>query len=235
MQEKISLDKLEKSLALNFNNKKILEEAFTHGSYLNENRGQKRNNNERLEFLGDAVLELVVSEYIYQKYPKLEEGKMTKIRAALVCEPALVKYTELLGLAPYIMLGKGEEMVAGRERPALLADVFEAFVAAIYLDQGLDVVKSFLEKNILNQVKEDDFAQVKDHKSLLQELVQEKNLGELSYRVIGETGPAHDKTFISQVILGGEPKGQGRGKTKKEAEQMAAANSLEDLRSKKTK
>ena len=134
MQEKISLDKLEKSLALNFNNKKILEEAFTHGSYLNENRGQKRNNNERLEFLGDAVLELVVSEYIYQKYPKLEEGKMTKMRAALVCEPALVKYTELLDLAPYIMLGKGEEMVAGRERPALLADVFEAFVVVIYLD-----------------------------------------------------------------------------------------------------
>jgi ribonuclease III len=214
---------------LSFENEDLLKQAFTHSSYVNEHRLIAREDNERLEFLGDAVLELLVSRYLFKSYPEMKEGQLTKLRAAIVCEPSLVVLANKCHFGELIFLGRGEEATGGRTRPALLADVFEAFIGALYLDQGLNVVEHFLEAVMYPQIVAGAFSLVMDYKSQLQEMVQRKNLGVLDYEVISEKGPAHHKEFISNVKLNGNVLGTGKGRTKKESEQKAAHIALQSL------
>ncbi|WP_236838700.1 ribonuclease III [Caldalkalibacillus salinus] len=227
---RMKFDKLQEKINIKFNNDKILIQAFTHSSYVNEHRGQPFEDNERLEFLGDAVLELTVSKYLYTHYPKMSEGEMTKLRAAIVCEPSLVKFAEDLHFGELILLGKGEEMTGGRERPALLADVFESFIGALYLDQGLDIVYRFLSIHVFPKVTDGEFSQVIDYKSQLQEYVQHDSRGDISYAIVQEKGPAHNREFVSEVFLNDESLGIGVGRSKKEAEQHAAEQALKVLK-----
>ncbi|MFD2371253.1 ribonuclease III [Brevibacillus sp. GCM10020057] len=225
----MSFAQLQERIGVRFHDESVLRQAFTHSSYVNEQRGKRIQDNERLEFLGDAVLELTVSQFLYKTFPKMSEGEMTKLRAAIVCEPSLVKFAELLNFGDLVLLGKGEELTGGRQRPALLADVFEAFVGALYLDQGLDAVFSFMEKYVYPRIDKGEFAQVTDFKSQLQEFVQQDNLGDIQYRIVEEKGPAHNREFVSEVLLNNRSLGVGSGRSKKEAEQQAAARALVKL------
>lgn len=218
---------LQDHLQIHFNDELILQQAFTHSSYVNENRGKTSQDNERLEFLGDAVLELGVSQYLYRTYPNMAEGELTKLRASIVCEPALVGFANDLSFDQYVLLGKGEERTGGRKRPALLADVFEAFVGALYLDQGYDVVLAFLEKYLYPKIEKGAFSHAMDYKSQLQELVQQNRDAVIEYEIVEEKGPAHDREFIANVHLNQEIAGVGHGRTKKEAEQRAAKKALD--------
>lgn len=224
----------QKAIGISFANVKLLKQAFTHSSYVNEHRKRIFEDNERLEFLGDAVLELTVSQFLYKKYPTMSEGEMTKLRAAIVCEPSLVSFANELEFGKLILLGKGEEMTGGRERPALLADVFEAFIGALYLDQGLETVITFLQTIVFPKINAGAFSHVMDFKSQLQELIQRDGTGVIEYRVLQEKGPAHNKEFVSKVTLNGKELGIGTGKSKKEAEQHAAQMALEVLQGKTT-
>ncbi|UFJ42078.1 ribonuclease III [Brevibacillus humidisoli] len=217
---------LQEKIGVRFRDERVLRQAFTHSSYVNEQKGRRICDNERLEFLGDAVLELTVSQFLYKSFPNMSEGEMTKLRAAIVCEPSLVKFAELLQFGELVLLGKGEELTGGRQRPALLADVFEAFIGALYLDQGLEVVFRFMEKYVYPRIDKGEFTQVTDFKSQLQEYVQQENMGDLQYRIIQEKGPAHNREFVSEVLLNDKPLGTGTGRSKKEAEQRAAARAL---------
>jgi ribonuclease III len=219
---------------IHFENEKLLKQAFTHSSYVNEHRRKPYEDNERLEFLGDAVLELTVSQFLFKKYPMMSEGELTKLRAAIVCEPSLVSFANELGFGQLILLGKGEEMTGGRERPALLADVFEAFIGALFLDKGIETVIQYLTKVVFPKINEGAFSHVMDFKSQLQELIQRDGTGVIEYRVLHEKGPAHNKEFVSRVLLNGEELGTGTGKSKKEAEQHAAQMALEVLKAKTT-
>lgn len=211
---------LEDVLGFRFNNKALLTEALTHSSYGNEHNMPY---NERLEFLGDAVIELLMSQYLYLNQ-NISEGQMTKKRAQSVCEEALVKYASKIKLSDYILLGHGEELSNGRQRPAIIADCFEALFGAIYLDQGYFVAFEMFEKLVIPHL--DLLNDIKDYKSTLQEYVQSfKNT--LTYELINEEGPAHDKTYTVKVLMDGICLGVGVGKTKKEAEQMAAKEALE--------
>jgi ribonuclease-3 len=222
------------TIGITIENEKLLKQAFTHSSYVNEHRRKPFEDNERLEFLGDAVLELTVSQFLFKKYPLMTEGELTKLRAAIVCEPALVSFADELCFGKLILLGKGEEITGGRERPALLADVFEAFIGALYLDQGIETVIKFLEIVIFPKINAGAFSHVMDFKSQLQELIQQDGSGTLEYRVLQEKGPAHNKEFISKVSLNGKELGVGNGKSKKEAEQHAAKMALNVLTDKTT-
>ncbi|GHH96528.1 ribonuclease III [Neobacillus kokaensis] len=225
---------LQQLIGIVFQNEKLLRHAFTHSSYVNEHRKKPFEDNERLEFLGDAVLELTVSQFLFKKYPTMTEGELTKLRAAIVCEPSLVTFANELGFGKLILLGKGEEMTGGRERPALLADVFEAFIGALYLDQGIETVIGFLEKTVFPKINAGAFSHVMDFKSQLQELVQRDSTGVIEYCVLQEKGPAHNKEFVSKVTLNGEELGIGTGRSKKEAEQHAAQMALSVLKTKAT-
>ena len=220
---------LQEELNIYFRNKSLLYQAFTHSSYVNEHRRKLFTDNERLEFLGDAVLELSVSKYLFERYPHMSEGELTKLRASIVCEPSLVIFANELNFGKYVLLGKGEELTGGRERPALLADVFESFIGALYLDQGLEVVVEFLERIVFPKVEVGAFSHVMDFKSQLQEMVQQSNNGTLHYEIVDEKGPAHNRTFVSRVLLNDKELGIGRGKSKKEAEQQAAQNAMVTL------
>ncbi|MFD1031003.1 ribonuclease III [Metaplanococcus flavidus] len=224
-----AFQQLQQELDVNFQNPALLYQAFTHSSYVNEHRRKKFTDNERLEFLGDAVLELSVSHYLYMKYPDMSEGELTKLRATIVCEPSLVIFANELNFGKYILLGKGEELTGGRTRPALLADVFESFVGALYLDQGLEPVVSFLEVILFPKVEIGAFSHVMDYKSQLQEIVQQKNSGTLSYEIIDEKGPAHSRIFVTRVTLADKELGIGNGRSKKEAEQQAAQLAIRKL------
>lgn len=226
----VDFQQLQKTINVQFKNEKLLKQAFTHSSYVNEHRGKPFQDNERLEFLGDAVLELTVSQFLFIHFPKMSEGEMTKLRAAIVCEPSLVRFAESLEFGKLVLLGKGEEMTGGRRRPALLADVFEAFIGALYLDQGLEIVNVFLHTFVFPSVDRGEFTKVTDYKSQLQEFVQRINLGEISYKIVEEKGPAHNREFVSEVLLNGSSMGSGMGRSKKEAEQHAAAVALEKLK-----
>ncbi|TCP29148.1 RNAse III [Scopulibacillus darangshiensis] len=219
-----------KDMSLNFTNETLLKTAFTHSSYVNEHRHQIPEDNERLEFLGDAVLELLISQYLYKLYPTMNEGDMTKLRAAIVCEPSLVQFAQSLSFGEMIFLGRGEEATGGRKRPALLADVFEAFIGALYLDQGLDSVNGLLDKVVYPKINDGAFSHVMDFKSQLQETVQRKNLGHMNYEVVSESGPAHHREFVSNAMLNGTVIGSGTGRSKKESEQHAAQQALEQLK-----
>lgn len=225
------LEALEERMGVRFRRRELLEQALTHSSYVNEMRarGQVIPDNERLEFLGDAVLQLAVSEFLFRAFPHMSEGEMTKLRASIVCEATLVTLAESLRFGEYIRLGKGEELTGGRARPSLLADAFEAVVGALYLDQGYDAVVSLLERLIFPRVRNGEFFYNNDYKSRLQEEVQRRNLGTLQYNIAAERGPAHHREFVSEVFLGDRLLGVGQGRSKKEAEQQAAAQALEKL------
>ncbi|MDC3423609.1 ribonuclease III [Aquibacillus sp. 3ASR75-11] len=220
---------LQQKLQVTFNDESILRQAFTHSSYVNEHRKKVFEDNERLEYLGDAVLELGISQYLYRSYPKMAEGEMTKLRAAIVCEPSLVSFAIDLQFGELILLGKGEEMTGGRNRPALLADVFEAFIGALYLDQGFDVVLTFLEKYVYPKISKGAFSHAMDYKSQLQEIVQSNKDGNVEYVIVNEKGPAHNREFVAQVMIKQQTAGIGYGRTKKEAEQRAAKKALDQF------
>ncbi|MBO0995472.1 ribonuclease III [Bacillus sp. SD088] len=220
-------------IGIQFQNERLLKQALTHSSYVNEHRKKNYEDNERLEFLGDAVLELTISQYLYKKFPTISEGELTKLRASIVCEPALVEFANELEFGDAVLLGKGEEMTGGRARPALLADAFEAVIGALYLDQGLDKVVALLEKVVYPKVDAGAFSHAMDFKSQLQEVVQKDGTRTLSYQILQEVGPAHNRIFISQVSLEGKILGEGKGRSKKEAEQHAAQMALDHLRSDK--
>lgn len=222
-------DELQRQLAIDFTDVSLLYNAFTHSSYVNEHRNRPYSDNERLEFLGDAVLELGVSQYLYGHEPTMSEGELTKLRAAVVCESSLVQFSKELSFGRYILLGKGEELTGGRERPALLADVFEAFIGALYLDQGMPKVITFLQKYVFPKIAEGAFSHVMDYKSQLQEIVQQKNEGTLLYEIVDEQGPAHAKKFITTVRIGEQILGKGVGRSKKEAEQEAAHRAIHQI------
>lgn len=216
------------SLKKYFKNEKLLTQALTHKSWVNENP-KKRRSNERLEFLGDAVLELVVSEKLYNKFPKKEEGYLTALRANLVNTVNLAKVATRLGAGEALFLSKGEEEGKGRKNPSLLADTVEAIIGALYVDQGMEACEEFIEKNVLNELEDKVKQPLKDAKSRLQELVQAKGLSAPKYKVIKESGPDHAKIFVTEVIIDGKTQGVGKGANKSIAAQKAAAKALENF------
>jgi len=225
----VEVEKFEKEFELQFNNKKLLIQAFTHSSYVNEHRQNKLMDNERLEFLGDAVLELGVSEYLYNDNVKMPEGEMTKLRAAIVCEESLYYFSKVLNFNEFVRLGRGEEQTGGRARQALLADVFEAFLGALFIDQGFKTVTEFLKKFVFPNIITGAFSYAMDYKSELQELIQRDKDFKLDYSIIEERGPSHSKEFVAEVKVNEKTTQIGIGKTKKEAEQRAAQNMLTKL------
>lgn len=217
------------NLNYNFKNKKLLKTALTHRSFLNESRGVKESN-ERIEFLGDAVLELVVSLYLYKKYPGLPEGKLTFMRSRLVQTKTLSLAAERLKLGVSLQMSKGEKDSGGEKNPSLLADVFEAVVGAIYLDSGLNEAFSFVEQNLLfpaEKMLADKLP--RDYKSKFQELIQAKGLPTPVYKIMDSFGPDHNKTFVTKVFVGKKVYAKGKGSSKQEAEQMAAKKALEKV------
>ena len=221
---------LEERLGYSFRNRALLETALTHSSYANENRASGILCNERLEFLGDSVLGVTVADFLYRHFPDMPEGRMTRLRAELVCEQSLHRVALELHLGDYLRLGKGEEHNGGRKRASILSDAVEAVIAAMYLDAGMETAAGFIHRCLLDDVRAIETPTFTDYKTSLQELVQRHSGQVLSYELVGEEGPDHAKTFRVQVCLNGDPIGRGIGRTKKEAEQAAAANALEALR-----
>ncbi len=221
---------LEEKLDYTFRDPALLENALTHSSRANESQG-KLQSNERLEFLGDSILGMIVADHLYRSHPDLPEGELTRTRAALVCEESLVLVAGELGLGEYLRLGKGEEAGGGRRRPSIRADAVEAVLAAVYLDGGLEPVRHIIQRYILSRER-DSLTRPRDYKTTLQELVQREGGQVLQYRLTGESGPDHDKRFTVEVDLNGAPLGSGSGHSKKEAEQMAAKAAIRKLRDK---
>lgn len=219
--------KLEEKLGYRFRNIGLLEHALTHSSYANEHRSSGITSNERLEFLGDSVLGMVVAEYLFAAHPNMPEGELTRTRAALVCETSLYEVACALNLGRYLRLGKGEDAGGGRTRPSILADATEATLAAVYLDGGIEPARAIIQTYILD--KEQEKSADRDYKTALQELVQRHPGQAVSYRLVDETGPDHARVFVMEVSVGGKPVGVGRGRSKKEAEQMSAKAALEKL------
>ena len=206
-----------------FQNEQLLKQALTHSSYANEKHLKKLSDNERLEFLGDAVLEVVSSEFLFANYPNLTEGQLTKLRASIVCEQTLAACTELIHLGDYLFLGKGEDRTGGRTRKSVLSDAMEAVIGAIYLDGGFASAKEFVHKFIMTDIEHKHLFY--DSKTILQEVVQGEH-EQLTYVLLGETGPDHDKTFEVGVLIGRKEISTGKGHTKKAAEQDAAYQAL---------
>ena len=218
---------LENDIGYEFNNKELLVNALTHTSYANEHKYKDVKDNERLEFLGDAVLELVTSEYLFTNMPDMPEGNMTKLRASLVCEPTLAIDARELKLEDYIYLGKGEEETGGRSRDSIISDAFEALIGAIYLDGGFEYARNFIVKFALNDIENKKLFH--DSKTMLQERVNSVKNGNLIYKIVGESGPDHNKSYDAVVMLDEMVIGKGVGHTKKAAEQQAAYKALKTL------
>ena len=221
------METLEEKLGYTFQNRKLLENALTHSSCANESGGRLASN-ERLEFLGDSILGMVVADHLFRNHPDLPEGVLTRTRAALVCEDSLVEVAEALDLGKYLLLGKGEEAGGGRQRPSIRADAVEAVLAAVYLDGGLGSARKIIQKYVLSKEIE-GLTKPRDYKTALQELVQRENGQVLQYRLTGESGPDHDKRFFVEVALNGKAVGSGTGRSKKEAEQMSAKAAIDAL------
>lgn len=221
------MESLEKKLGYTFRDRSLLSEALNHSSYANEHRSAEVSSNERLEFLGDSVLGFVTAEFLFKTYGKLPEGDLTRIRAALVCEQSLYEVAKGLDLGQYLKLGKGEEAGGGRQRQSILADATEAVFAAVYLDGGMERVRELICRVLLSRAPAAE--ERRDYKTTLQEIVQRRSGQVLTYHMVDESGPDHNKTFLFQVRLNGAPVGQGRGHSKKEAEQAAARDALEKL------
>lgn len=221
------IKELEQMIKYQFQNKKLLETALCHSSYANEHKMGRIACNERLEFLGDAVLELASSEFLFEEYSQMPEGELTRLRASLVCEPTLALCAREIELGSFLRLGKGEEMTGGRFRDSVTSDALEAVIGAIYLDGGFASAKEFIMRFVLNDIENKKL--FFDSKTIFQEMVQGKIPGDISYHLIGETGPDHDKTFLAEVLIGSTPMGEGKGRTKKAAEQMAAYHAIMKL------
>ncbi|MDD4334673.1 MAG: ribonuclease III [Desulfotomaculaceae bacterium] len=226
-KRKSCLEGLAKRLAVDWHDPDLLYQALTHSSFTYESRQNGFDNNQRLEFLGDVVLDLAVSDFLFRSYPNRDEGDLTKMRAALVCEPSLARVAKELGLGYCMRMGKGEERSGGRERPSILADVFEALLGAVYLDQGL-VVAGNLALQFLAPVIKDvlEGRLDRDYKTELQEIVQQHGGEQVQYEILREEGPDHEKTFTAGVLYKGELAGTGTGRSKKDAEQQAAKFTL---------
>lgn len=224
------MNELEQKLQYTFRDKSLLEHALRHSSYANESRARGVTSNERLEFLGDSVLGFVTAKYLYKHFPQMPEGRMTKLRAELVCENALHKVAQELDLGSYIRLGKGEELSGGRTRPSILADAVEATIAAMFLDGGMEIAEQFILSRVLTDLDHGVPVFNSDNKTCLQELIQQKSGQTLHYQVTGESGPDHCKQFNVSVYLNGRAVGSGVGRTKKEAEQAAAGDALGKLK-----
>lgn len=219
------MDGLEERIHYHFKNKQLLHEALSHSSYANEEK--KKRSNERLEFLGDSVLSIIVAQHLFTHYTHLPEGELTKLRASLVCEKSLYEFALQFGLNEFLLLGKGEEMTGGRERPSIIADAFEALLAAIYLDGGMDEATKFVLRFIPEHLSLKQAKGLNDYKTTLQEIIQQNREEKVEYVLICESGPDHDKTFEVEVHLNSNVIGRGSGKSKKQAEQLAAKEALE--------
>lgn len=225
MNKNTQLRELEEAIGYHFQDRSLLEKAMTHSSYINEHHLEKKDCNERLEFLGDAVLEIVSSEFLYFHYPEEAEGKLTRVRASIVCEPTLDYCARAFGLQKYLTLGRGEENTGGRNRASLVSDALEALIGAIYLDGGFANAKEFIHRFVLNDLEHKKL--FFDSKTILQEIVQkEDGGGHLTYELVGETGPDHDKIFHVRVLFDQREMGSGSGHTKKAAEQQAAYEAI---------
>ena len=224
------MQKLEEKIGYRFRDPELLLTALTHSSYANERHGDCQSY-ERLEFLGDSILGYVTAEFLYRHEPRLPEGRMTRLRAELVCEQSLHQTALRLDLGEYMRLGRGEEHTGGRQRPSILADMVESVIAAMYLDSGgLEEPRRFIMAQILQGVEIGETHRSADYKTELQELVQRRADQHIAYELIGESGPDHNKLFSFRVTINGESAGEGSGRTKKEAEQMAACEALRKLK-----
>lgn len=221
-------------LGYNFKNEKLFETAITHTSFTHENKNKEIENNERLEFLGDAVLELVISSYIFKKFEELSEGELTKLRASIVCEASLAERARVLKIGEKLKLGKGEEQTGGKDRDSLLADAFEAIIGAIYIDSNsIEKATEFIINQMGQTILEKRKSFLKnDCKTYLQELIQKNSKIPLEYNIIEEDGPAHNKMFTASVVHNGKILGEGKGKSKKDAEQNAAQVAIKIIESK---
>lgn len=226
INSKEAIAQLEQRIGYIFQEKGLLKQALTHSSFANEQKINKWDDYERLEFLGDAVLELVSSEYLYKNHPRLPEGELTKKRSSMVCEPALAYCARDVELGSFIFLGKGEEASGGRKRDSITSDVLEAVIGAIYLDGGLGAAKAFIDRFILSDLENKQLFY--DSKTILQEQVQKNGEGRLHYVLIEESGPEHDKLFRVEAMIDDKKIGTGSGRTKKHAEQQAAYQALLD-------
>lgn len=224
MEEKNNLDNLQKIIGYKFKNEEILRHAMTHSSFVGEKKLDKRSSNERLEFLGDAVLELLSSDFLYRNYWDMSEGELTKLRASAVCEFSLAVCARTIELGKYIILGKGELVTGGMERDSILSDAFEALIGAVYLDGGFASAKDFVFRFVMNDLENKQLFY--DSKTILQEIVQKEHIGELSYRLVEENGPDHCKEFVAAVYIGEKEYSKGKGTSKKSAEQAAAYETL---------
>lgn len=228
MNVEANIAEVEQRIFYEFKNKELIKCALTHSSFVNELKINKWENYQRLEFLGDAVLELVSSEFLFDEYENMSEGKMSKVRASMVCEPALSFCARKISLGELILLGKGEESGGGRERSSILSDVFEAIIGAIYLDGGIEEARKFIHKFVLDDVEDNQL--FVDSKSILQETIQADNSKTLCYKLISETGPEHDKSFEVAVYINDECMATATGHNKKDAEQKAAYITLKKLK-----
>ncbi len=225
-----SLKEFQKKTGYTFRQEGLLRQALTHSSYANEKHLKKLSDNERLEFLGDAVLEIITSEYLYHAHRDLPEGELTKMRASIVCEQTLAFCTRKLDLGKYLFLGKGENQTGGRQRKSILSDAFEAVIGAIYLDGGFANAKEFIHRYVLDDLEHMQLFY--DSKTILQEIVQAEYNGELEYYMVAQEGPDHDKRFIMEAKIGDKTLGRGEGHTKKAAEQEAAYQAILKLKHK---
>ena len=219
---------LENAIGYRFQNITLLQNALAHSSFANERWHDSLKSNERLEFLGDSILGMVVAEFLYRNYPDRPEGELTRMRADMVCETSLAKVANQIGLGEHLLLGHGEEQGGGRARVSILADAVESVIAASFLDGGMEPARKFIERFILCDVPEQRLRNA-DYKTALQELVQQKKNQVITYELTGESGPDHDKHFVVRVLLNGAPIGTGEGTSKKRAEQDAACNALEKM------
>ena len=225
-QRRKTLNALEERLEYRFHDLALLDTALTHTSYV-KGDGRASAHNERLEFLGDAVLELCTSEYLYLRFPDYDEGAMTRLRAQAVCEGALYEVAREYGLGAMLLLGRGEDHSGGREKPSILSDAVEAVIGALYIDGGMEVAKGFIMRIVHNSVADAMAGRlIKDHKTMLQEYVQKRHMGQIVYELTGSSGPDHNKTFTMRVLVAGETAGIGEGRTKQEAGQQAARAAL---------
>ncbi|MBQ8075443.1 MAG: ribonuclease III [Oscillospiraceae bacterium] len=224
-----SLSGLEEQLGYTFRDRTLLETAVTHSSYANEKHGEILCY-ERLEFLGDSILGFVTAEFLYRHEPPIPEGRMTRLRSELVCEQSLYTVALSLNLSSYMRLGRGEENSGGRQRKSVLADMVEAIIAALYLDAGMERAKAFIMEHLLSHAEIGEAHHTLDAKTELQELVQQDGEVSIRYEEVSESGPDHNKTFTFRVVINGIPAGEGSGRSKKEAEQAAAAKALEELK-----
>ena len=221
-------EELEEIIGYHFKNKHYLTQALTHSSYANEKKLGKLGSNERLEFLGDAVLELISSDYLYARFTQIPEGELTKKRASLVCEPSLAYCAREFGLPEFILLGRGEEMMGGRKRDSIVSDALESLIGAMYLDGGFEPAQAFVMKFILNDLE--DKRIFYDSKTVLQEMVQEGGNHPVEYRLLKEEGPDHSKSFTVEALINGKSMGTGTGHTKKAAEQAAALEAIRSIK-----